>query len=211
MHYYGTIKTEWRAVCCDTQEEAGCRPELKEEIEMATLEQVEKLREKANVSYEEARAALDACDGDILEALIWLEKQGKAGAPAGGGYYSSAGTEPVATPVCCGGQQKSGSSFKDCMGKFGRFCAKVFRIGNTNYLVGMRHGEEHFACPVTALVLLVVFFFWVVVPLFILSLFFGFRYCFRGTELGTEPVNKVMNGVADTAEDIKKNFNGESK
>ncbi len=60
---------------------------------MATLEQVEKLREKANVSFEEAKAALDACNGDLLDALIYLEKQGRVNAPTGGGYYSSQNTQ----------------------------------------------------------------------------------------------------------------------
>ena len=37
-----------------------------------TLEQVEQLRAHAAVSYEEARRALEACDGDLLDALILL-------------------------------------------------------------------------------------------------------------------------------------------
>ena len=60
---------------------------------MTTLEQVEKLRTMANVSYDEAKTALDAVNGDLLEAIIYLEKQGKVTAPSGGGYYSSERTE----------------------------------------------------------------------------------------------------------------------
>jgi len=56
---------------------------------MTTLEQVEKLCAMANISYEEAKAALDVANGDLLEAIIYLEKQGKVHAPTGGGYYSS--------------------------------------------------------------------------------------------------------------------------
>jgi hypothetical protein len=172
---------------------------------MATLEQVEKLREKTNVSYEEARAALDACNGDLLDALIYLEKQGRVTSPAGGGYYSSQNAAEHMPPVVEYRQkERCGSTFGDMMRKFGRFLAKVFGIGNTNFLVAVKNGEELFACPVTALVLLIIFFFWVVVPLFILSLFFGFRYHFRGNELGTENVNKAMDGATSAAEDIKK-------
>ena len=40
-----------------------------------TLEQVEQLRAHAAVSYEEARRALEACDGDLLDALILLERE----------------------------------------------------------------------------------------------------------------------------------------
>ena len=42
-----------------------------------TLEQVEQLRAHAAVSYEEARRALEACDGDLLDALILLEREGR--------------------------------------------------------------------------------------------------------------------------------------
>lgn len=41
------------------------------------LEQVDLLRKRANVGYEEAKAALERCDGDIVEALILLEKDNK--------------------------------------------------------------------------------------------------------------------------------------
>jgi hypothetical protein len=53
---------------------------------MVTLEQVEKLREHANVSYDEAKAALENAGGDILQALIDLERAGKVIPPQGGGH-----------------------------------------------------------------------------------------------------------------------------
>jgi len=178
---------------------------------MATLEQVERLREKANVSFEEAKAALEACNDDLLEAIIYLEKQGKVCPPPGGGYYSSEGALPQeqhCDPGNGGPGRPHGASFKDAMGRLGRFLAKLFQIGNTNYLEARKNGEILFTCPVTALVLLLIFFFWVVTPLFILSLFFGFRYSFVGAELGTEPVNKVMDTASSTAEEIKRDFSG---
>jgi translation elongation factor EF-Ts len=48
---------------------------------MERLEKVEKLRSKANVSYEEAKEALDACIDDILDAMVYLEKNGKVKKP----------------------------------------------------------------------------------------------------------------------------------
>ena len=44
---------------------------------MDNLEKVEKLREKTGVSYEEAKAALEATNYDVLDAIIYLEKNGK--------------------------------------------------------------------------------------------------------------------------------------
>ncbi|MCB2299066.1 DUF4342 domain-containing protein [Clostridium tagluense] len=41
------------------------------------LEQIDELRKRANVSYEDAKAALEQNDGDLLCALVYLEKQNK--------------------------------------------------------------------------------------------------------------------------------------
>ena len=37
---------------------------------------MERLCAHADVSPEQARSALEACDGDLLDALVWLEQQG---------------------------------------------------------------------------------------------------------------------------------------
>lgn len=47
----------------------------------ASLELIEMIRERANVSYEEAREALENCNDDIIETLVYLEKQGKIKSP----------------------------------------------------------------------------------------------------------------------------------
>ena len=52
-----------------------------------TLEQVEKLREKSGLSYEQARQLLEQTGGDLLEALIILERQGTL--QGGSAYYST--------------------------------------------------------------------------------------------------------------------------
>ena len=44
---------------------------------MDNFEKVEKLREHANVTYEEAKEALENSNWDILDAMIYLEKNGK--------------------------------------------------------------------------------------------------------------------------------------
>ena len=43
-----------------------------------TLEQVERLREKASVSYGQAKQALEYSGGNLLDALIYLEEKGIA-------------------------------------------------------------------------------------------------------------------------------------
>lgn len=46
-----------------------------------SLELIEMLRERANISYEEAKEALEKCNNDVVEALIYLEKQDKIKTP----------------------------------------------------------------------------------------------------------------------------------
>ncbi len=41
------------------------------------LEQIDELRKRASVSYEDAKNALEQCGGNIIEALVILEKQNK--------------------------------------------------------------------------------------------------------------------------------------
>ena len=55
---------------------------------MASIEMVDKLRSRTGVTYEEAREALDESENDMLDALIWLEKNGKA-TPPRVSYYST--------------------------------------------------------------------------------------------------------------------------
>ena len=191
---------------------------------MTELEKVEKLREKADVTFAEAKEALDNSGGDILEALIWLENQGKAIVPAGGGFFSGSAAPDGQRQQQYQQQRQNqyqrknnydhggkaangGGSFSVMMKKLGRFCLDMLHKGNTNFLDATSRGGEHmFSCPVTVLVLLVVCFFWVTVPLFVLSLFLGFRYNFRGQELGTESINRVMDGASNVVEDVKRNF-----
>ncbi|WP_430884450.1 DUF4342 domain-containing protein [Fusibacter sp. JL216-2] len=42
-----------------------------------SLEKIDLLKERANVGYKEAKEALEQCDGDLVEALIWLEDKEK--------------------------------------------------------------------------------------------------------------------------------------
>ena len=62
-----------------------------------TLEQVERLREKADVSYGQAKQALEYSGGNLLDALIYLEEQGAIPRPQGA-YYSTRNETPPPPP-----------------------------------------------------------------------------------------------------------------
>lgn len=176
---------------------------------MTTLEQVEKLCVMANISYEEAKAALDAANGDILEAIIYLEKQGKVQAPAGGGYYSSEKTiDTGAGSNKENYREKQDNCHKEkTFKKIWKFCLKMIRKGNTNSFEVLNKDETKASFPVTVLALLLIFAFWVTVPLIIIGLFFGLRYRFNGPDFSGNTINDAMNSAADAAENLKKSIN----
>ena len=173
---------------------------------MATFELVEKLREKANVTYDEAKAALDACGDDLLEAMIMLEKEGKVKSPQGGGYYSSKGERISEEEYYKYGynqdKQKTGST-ADNFGKFFRFLGQLIHKANTNMLEVKRRGSMVIALPVSVLILFLILAFWVTIPVMILGLFMGCRYSFRGIESESTNINSAMNAASDAAETLK--------
>lgn len=56
-----------------------------------TLEQIEMLRQRANVTYAEAKEVLEKCNGDIVEAMIMLEGQAKVREPQSQTHYHGHG------------------------------------------------------------------------------------------------------------------------
>jgi len=166
---------------------------------MDRIEMVEKLREKAGVSYEEAKAALESSDWDLLDAVVLLETQGKVNHTA----YSTKQTGTEEREQANRGEQKPrGDGFE----KFMAFIGRLIHKGNRNSLVIMRGGERKFNLPVTAFVLLLVFAFYFTIPLMIASLFFGFHYKFLGPDLGKDSINNAMDKATRAAEAVKEEF-----
>ncbi|MDT3698435.1 MAG: ubiquitin [Thermincola sp.] len=187
---------------------------------MTTLEQVEKLCVMANLSYEEAKGALEAANGDLLEAVILLEKQGKIQAPAGSGYYSSEKT----TGAAGASHQENDwqkhnhanhdyhhyhkeNGFISFLKKSSDFCFRMLRKGNRNSFEVLKGQEVKASLPVTALALLLIFAFWVTIPLIIIGLFFSFRYRFVGPDFNGNSVNSAMHSASEAAENLKKSIN----
>ncbi|MCL2248638.1 MAG: ubiquitin [Oscillospiraceae bacterium] len=182
---------------------------------MTQLKKVEKLREKTNVSYEDAKLALDNSGGDLLDAIIYLEREGKISAPVSGGEHSGAERQTHADETAQDSTQEtsssnSGEAFADLIKRFGAFCLKVFNKGLSNFLEASKGDQHLFSCPVLVFALLIIFFFWITIPLFVISLFCGFRYRFTGKDLGNDAVNNVMDNASSVVEEVKQGFTGNS-
>ncbi len=147
---------------------------------MEKLERIEKLRERAEVSYDEAREAYERADGDLLEALIYLEKRGRVQAPQGGGYYKS---EHVAQPQYEEGNDRGQErdayiNLKDALEKIWQFFYGLFQKGNSIDFEILKEKKNMISFPVTILVLLLIFAPWLTIAFIIAGLFFGFHYQF---------------------------------
>ena len=166
---------------------------------MTNLEMVETLREKANVSYEEAKAALEASNWDLLDAILLLESEGKI--PRETASYSTRAEElpPAEEP-------KEHKGFRDGMRWLGQVFRKLLHIGNTNQIVVSKNNKECFSLPVTVFVVLLLCSVWTILIAMLVSLFFGVRYAFRGPDLGKESINRVMDKAGDMAENMKEEF-----
>ena len=79
---------------------------------MASLETVDKLRDRTGVSYDDAREALDSSDGDVLDALIWLEKNGKIEPPRVS-HYSTEVDEDSGDDAFSGAQYGASNRYYD--------------------------------------------------------------------------------------------------
>lgn len=166
---------------------------------MTNFEMVETLREKANVSYEEAKAALEASNWDLLDAILLLESEGKI--PQESASYSTRAEElPPAE------ETKQHKGFHEGMRWLGQVLRKLLRIGNTNQLAVCRNDKELFSLPVTVFVILLLCSVWTILIAMLVSLFFGVRYAFRGPDLGKESINRVMEKAGDMAENVKEEF-----
>lgn len=180
---------------------------------MITLEQVEKLCKRANISYDEARAALEETNGDILEAIVNLERQGRIQAPSGGSYSTEdtrGNREDNWSNRESDGSYREDNyvNFKELAGRFINWIRKMVGKGNRNSLVVRKGKSKVMVIPVTILAILMIFMFWVTIPAMVLGLFFGFRYAFSGPDLGRDTVNRAMDSVADVADSIKREVKG---
>lgn len=165
-----------------------------------TLEQVERLREKADVSYADARAALEQSEGDLLGALIWLEQQGKLKTDKGGFYSTDgAGAPPPPDPSELSVQAQPHRARPGVS----ELLRKLWRALTENELEIWRKGKMLSSVPILILILLLVVGFWVIIPVLIIGLFLGCKYTFNGPNLGREEVNDLMDSVSRAADQIK--------
>ena len=172
-----------------------------------TLEMVERLKDKAKVSYSQAKEALEYSGGNLLDALIYLEEKGAIPRDEGA-YYSTRSETPPPPPeplaVQPAAEKKQKGSKPPRARREGRrsFVTTLRRWLIDNELEIWRRDQPITALPVLILLLLLLCAFWFTLPVMLFALLFGIRYRFSDPDLEREDINNAMGSVANTAADL---------
>ena len=170
---------------------------------MERLDKVERLRERANISYEEAKAVLDQAGDDLLEALLILERQGKVKSPEQGAYSTryqeNAGAEPQTR---AGKKEKKRRAQSGERSGIGKVFHRIFDfIRGTSFCIS-REEKTLFTMPTWLMAILFIAAWHVALPASIIALFFGIRYSFSGHE-DADSVNDVLDKAESFADGVR--------
>ncbi|MCD4711712.1 MAG: DUF4342 domain-containing protein [Clostridiales bacterium] len=128
-----------------------------------SLEKIDMLMERANISYKEAKEALERHDGDMVEALIELEASNKTGKPK-----LQSKSVKVHVQSRKGNPHKSDTDFFEDVKKF------FEKMHKTSFVIGKK-GHRVLDIPLTIAGLIVLFTMPVSLFLLILPYLFGYK------------------------------------
>lgn len=182
---------------------------------MEDFKLIEKLKEKANISYEDAKKALEDNDWDILDAMLYLERKEKIKKPSMSTFYTNENKESYSDDYSIAiydnkEEKKNSRKFNGFEGIFEAIC-RVIDTCNNIFLEISKEEKMFLKIPVTVLILLLMFTFWIVIPLFIVGLFFDIEFSISSKRVNTDKVNKIIKEISlivkKVKEEIKKGFN----
>ena len=152
-----------------------------------TTEQVRRLCAASGVDEIAALSALERQGGDLLEAMLELERQGSVPPPAGGGSYSTRqAASPAGGPLVPGAAQGAGGAEEARPEGLWGGLRELLGKARRNRMEVRRRGELVTAMPLLVLFLLLACFPQVMVPLLLIGWVLGFRYRFAGPDLPAE-------------------------
>ncbi len=148
---------------------------------MDHFEMTEKLREKAQVSYEEAKEALELNDWDMLEAIVYLEREGKTAQHTAQDKQDAKVEKKTAERK----ERVAGNVFETLTAGLTQLIEK----GNRNKLEIYREGKMLSKLPLTVVVILTLCAFWFVVPAVVIALIAGCSFRLSGQDIDKDHSN----------------------
>ncbi|EOU2056604.1 ubiquitin [Clostridium perfringens] len=177
---------------------------------MEKLKLVDKLKNKANISYEEAKDALEKSNWDMLEAMLYLEAHGKVKKPSISIFYTNESKESYNEngEVVNLKEDTNENNFENknsFEGVFEAIC-KAIDTCNNIFIEIIRNSRVILKIPFTVLIVLLFFAFWIVIPLMIIGLFFNMEFLVSSKKIDVDKINKVFKETSKVVKDIKGKF-----
>ncbi len=130
-----------------------------------TIEQIDLIMERANVTYAEAKEALENTNGDVVEALRYLEKNAKI----------KSAPKPEPTPT-----QKV-TSFVD-------------KLNNTRFILSKK-GHTFVDVPLSVALILIICTLHVSLVTILIAIVFGVKVQIKGDNEVAEKINSTLNNI----------------
>lgn len=147
-----------------------------------SINQIDELRERTGVNYTDAKEALESCNGDMLEAIVYLEKSKKA--------------------RCCSKSKAAGTSFSEkisnLLHKGSNTRIKMYKQDNIIFSISVNIAAliGFILLPLIELVAIAL----------IIALLTGHRFKLESSSSDTAKVNAVLERVSDTVDQAKVKF-----
>lgn len=177
---------------------------------MKKMEYVEKLREQADLTIEEAKDILERNNWDLLNALVELEQNGKLKSSE---KHETEKAEEAKTTASQAEPQKA-TERKNRRRGMKSLCdtlKNLLRISIDNKFVISQGGEELIKVPVLVPALCFAGAFWITVFVLLAGFLFHFKYSFEGKELGNAVINNTVEKACDAANSFVSNLSANDK
>ncbi len=172
---------------------------------MDRFELVEKLVKSAGVSYEDAKTALESSGWDLLDAAVWLEKNGKIEVKT-----SHFTTDPEQQHSQSSEQQQTynnnvrGSASAQYTTRRNGFLHSIISniraiLIDNELVICKSSGEIFLELPIWLTVLLLIVAFWPTIGVLLLVFILGFRFRLHGPDLGSDMLNGILNRAENSA------------
>lgn len=174
---------------------------------MENFVKVERLRKAANISFEEARMALEKNNWDLLDAIVSLEKEGKTTA-ANVSYQSTDYQEMPQLPSVqevIDENKRNYDEKADMKQEVRRWARIAFDFIRFNSFSILKDEEIIVKIPVWGCLIILAIAWHVVLIGMVIGLFFGLRYSFSGKDDMTI-ANDIMDEAGNLAEKAKEQF-----
>ena len=174
---------------------------------MDKLNLVEKLKDKTGITYEEAKNVLEINNWDMLDSILYLERNKKIKGPSVSIFYTNEYNEGYeeARSQLDFDEVKKDSDYKshnNFEGIFESIC-KVIDTCN-NIFIEIRGKNNFFLkLPLTVVIVLLIFGFWILIPLVVIGLFLDIKFSVESKKVNTDKTNDILSKISKEVQNIK--------